>query len=162
MTLFDELLEADDAFDHERFMERLVDAERRHKIAYWPDHAIPESIPMISDLGCEDLAGAYQAFLDETSLVIDTTRWGNDLDLIYQDQWRYSGTARAWARIEAEWANRVKFRRGRWDYTSFYGGYFDQDVLDAIDRFATLIIKQRGQNKSSQINALPAQESKST
>jgi hypothetical protein len=73
----------------------------------------------------------YYGFLSDTHLVLDTTAYSDDYDIIFSNKYSFQATARGWGGMYAEWANRTRWQgREDWDYVHFYANWLFKQVED--------------------------------
>jgi len=73
----------------------------------------------------------YFAFLSETNLVFQTSRFVDEYDVVVGGKYVLCATARAYGQLYAEWANSVSWlKKSDWTYIDFYGGSLTDDYWD--------------------------------
>lgn len=80
----------------------------------------------------------YYGFLSETHLVLDTTRYSGNYDIILSDKYSFQATARAWGGMYAVWANQIVWlERSDWTYLDFYAYLAHQ--IDGFSEWAEAV-----------------------
>ena len=137
----------------EQFYQHLVAIETGCSIQFWfrADSYPGDDLEPLRDLDTRlrddvlwrDFVRDWHHFLDLTSLVVDSSRYDQELCLIFRSSIRYIGSAAEWARIQAQWADRTRFRGRNWTSNDFSSASLDSATTAAMDRFVALLRKHR-------------------
>ena len=91
----------------------------------------------------DDFIADYHRFLDRTSLVFPTSYYSKELCLVFRTQFRYTGSAEDWAKIQTAWADRTRYRGHRWAWKNFYYACKDVEMLTGIKRLVEILKRHR-------------------
>jgi len=111
----------------------LVSPELKLKSGVSVDERMPgvRAIPDEESLWERWVETNYFAFLSETNLVFQTSRFIEEYDVIVGGEYVLRPTARAYGQLYAEWANSVSWlKKSDWTYIDFYGGGLTDDYWD--------------------------------
>lgn len=139
------LANAPEDFDEARFLRHLDAISLGSGVSLVLRSAFPDAtgdgpadLPGSSVLK-RDFIADYHRFLDRTSLLLLTWRYGAEFCLVFRNRFRFSGTAKEWAAIEAEWANRTRYRGHPWSWKNFYTGCSDVEMCHGMARLAAIL-----------------------
>jgi hypothetical protein len=115
----------------------------------WAPTWTPTSVdPGILELGDQEetwtryVEGDYYAFLSLTNLVFQTTRFSDCYHVILAKKYWFCPTARAWATVYTDWANRVGWLGRRdWSQVEFYLGNICDGYWDWANTAFTVVKK---------------------